>query len=226
MDSEASPEQSAPPLSARDYRMFRWALLLPLSGAFLSPVLAGVLSGLPVPERVHEVLGSMVTFILMTLGLLTLRTLREDARYRMLIDLALGGSVAAVMAAGMIRLMKSSAGLHVAELFTALGVLFFVLALRRLVAETNWAEELRRRLRTSAILVAVLLVGSAAFLIPLSLLNPTPQPAFEKSGYYFLILLLQVVPTLQLLRVLRDLYRDAGLRNNVLVIRGRRSKKD
>jgi hypothetical protein len=223
MNPDPSPEGGPPPQTALDYRIFRWALLLPLVGAFSSPVLAGLLSALPVPDRVHDLLSSMVSFIFMTLGLLTLRTLREDARYRLFIDLALGGSVAALILAGLVRLMKTPAGLHLAELFSALGVLFFVLALRRLVAETNWAEELRIRLRRSVVLVAVFYVGSAALLIPLSLPTTTDQPGFEKSWAYFLILLLELIPAIQLLRVLRDLYRDAGLRNNVLVIRNRRS---
>jgi hypothetical protein len=223
MISDSAPGPGARPLGAQDYRIFRWALALPLVGAFSSPLLAALLSAIPVPDRVHDVLGSMLSFVFLTLGLLALRTLREDARYRLFIDLALAGSLAAPVAAGLVGLIPGAAGLHVGELFTALAVLFFVLALRRLVMETNWAQDLRMRLRRSVTLVAALWVGPAGLLIPLSLSHLQDPPAFEKSWPYFLILALQGIPAIHLLRVLWALYRDAGLRNNVLVVRGRRS---
>lgn len=220
-----SPPRDIPALTAQDYRKIRRGLLLGFWGLLYVPLLALFTGVFSFAGPYSGLLVGTVSTALVLMGLTILFGVCPDSRYEWYLRIA-------ILSAGI------SWAEHVASQFTpvpeplkaalsslsAVAAVCFLLGLRRLITYTHWWEKILTRLRVDIILVILFWAGPSLFTIVESFLPAEPWFFAAAVLSVFLLVVAQIASLFHLWRTLQAIHQDAGLRNNVLVIRKRRRR--
>jgi hypothetical protein len=223
----ASTLPEIPALSARDYRRIRKGLLLEFWGLLYFPLLALFSPGTVAAGRYSGILIGTISTVLVVAGLSTLLTVCRDGLYQRYLSLAILGtgiSWAEKMVATFTAIPRPLGA--VLSALASLAALFFLLGLRRMITYTRWWEQILRRIRTDIVLVALFIVGPSVvgILESAGILGLGVLGWRVVLGVLFLVIA-QIATLIHLWRTLQAIHQDAGLRNNILVIRGRRKNR-
>jgi hypothetical protein len=210
-------------LAPRDYMVMRKGLLLEFWGLLYFPLLSILLLLFASNHPLWPAVLVGVCYGLVCAGLVLLHRVCDDGKYRLLLGLAVGAYVVSGGLRETSRFVAVPPALEgVSDLLFSLAALLFVLGLRRLIAHTRWWEGALGKLKTDVILLSVFWVGWDVLALGAKSLGGQARSPLDNLGLLFLIFLARVATMVHVWRTLKAIHQDAGLRNNVLVIRNRR----
>jgi hypothetical protein len=222
-DPEGPSPQAVRPLTPRDYLVLRKGLLFEFWGLLYFPLLSILLLLLSSNHPLWPAVLVGTCYALVLTGLLLLLRVCEHRTYRLFLGLASGAYLVSGGLREASRFVAVPPALEgVSDLLFSVAALLFVLGLQRLVAHTRWWEGARGKLKTDILMLSIFWVGWDVLALGAKQAYGQTRSWLDNGGLLFLVLVARIATLVHVWRTLKALHQDAGLRNNVLVIRNRR----